>query len=664
MTSQATSDPRLSVIICCFSDERLGGLIESVDAAREQLGEGDEVVVVVDHNPRMHADLVNRYTDDVRVAANAEIQGLSGARNTGSSLADGEILVFVDDDARLRPGSLAAVRRAFADPDVLGVGGRVVADWQAGRPGWFPDEFGWVVGCDYRGLPGDGASIRNPIGAAMAVRRTELAEVGGFSARLGRMGAVPAGCEETLMGIELQRRYPAGRIVRCEGLTVDHIVTEQRGTLGYFLSRCRHEGRSKAVLTQMVGTDHGLAAERAYVIRTLSTGALRYVKTAAAGDGAALPRVAVMILGLLVTAGATAAASVTARVGGGAGTTARRDEQFTDHDTLAPDELVTVVVPTVGRPSLRTTVRAILDQDHPRTELLVVNNRPGASDVHALLADVADPRLRIVDEATSGVSAARNRGTACARGKVIAFTDDDALPDSGWVSSILESFRADATGRLGAVTGRVLATEAPTQLQSWFEEAGVFDKGADPTVWARDHDPALDVLGDFGRHNVFFPYTAGECGSGNNMAFRPAALASIKGFDLRLGTGTPARGGEDLDAFRSLLLDGWSIFYNPKAVVRHYHRDNIPELREQSYGYGTGMAASLTKLALSRSGPAIMVRFPLGVYRLLAPNSVKNKDVPSEWPLQLRVIEVWGYLAGPVLFLRSHLRHRAPGRAK
>lgn len=664
MTSQATSDPRLSVIICCFAGERLPGLIESVDAAREQLAEGDEVVIVVDHNPRLHTELLDRYTDDTRVVANAETQGLSGARNTGTALADGDVLVFIDDDARLRPGSLAAVRSAFADPDVLGVGGRVVGDWQAGRPGWFPDEFGWVVGCDYRGLPADGSTIRNPIGAAMAVRRTELATAGGFSARLGRVGAVPAGCEETLMGIEIQRLHPAGRIVRCEGLTVDHLVTAQRSTLRYFLSRCRHEGRSKAVLTQMVGSDRGLAAERAYVIRTLSTGAVHHLRSAAGGDFAAISRILVMIIGLLVTAGATAVASLAGRIGGDAGRPMRRDEQFTDNGALAPDELVTVVVPTVGRPSLRTTVQAVLAQDHPRTEVLVVNNRPGASDVEALLADLADARLRIVEESTPGVSAARNRGAACARGKVIAFTDDDALPDSGWVSSILESFRADTTGRLGAVTGRVLATEAPTQLQSWFEEAGVFDKGADPTVWALDHDPALDVLGGFGKHNVFFPYTAGECGSGNNMAFRPAALASIRGFDLRLGTGTPARGGEDLDAFRAMLLGGWGIFYNPKAVVRHYHRDNIPELREQSYGYGTGMAASLTKLALTRSGPAIMIRLPLGVYRLLAPNSVKNKDVPSEWPMQLRVIEVWGYLAGPVLFLRSHLRHRASGRAK
>ena len=662
MTSMDTPARRLSVVICCFADERLPGLIEAIDAATEQLVPGDEVIVVVDHNRALHAELVKRYDSAIRVIENAASRGLSGARNTGSALADGDVIVFLDDDARLRPGSLAATRSAFAAPDVVCIGGRVVADWQSGRPGWFPDEFGWVVGCDYRGLPADGESIRNPIGAAMAVRRTDLAAAGGFSNRLGRVGAVPAGCEETLMGIELQRQNPGARIIRHEGLAVDHSVTAQRATVRYFVSRCLHEGRSKAVLSTMVGSQRGLASERSYVLRTLSTGIWAQIRAALGGDPHGPVRALMMIVGLVVTATATLTSSLVARIGGTA--SAPDESDPTPGAALTADELVTVVIPTVGRESLKRTVQALLDQDHEQIEIVVVNNRPGRSDVAALLSGFADRRIHIVDEGVSGVSAARNRGAGSATGRVVAFTDDDALPDSGWVGSILETFRADPTGRVGAVTGRVLSTEAPTKLQSWFEEAGVFDKGPDPVVWAMRHDPALDVLGDFGPHNVFFPYTAGECGSGNNMAFRPDALELINGFDLRLGTGTPARGGEDLDAFRALLLRGGVIAYNPKAVVYHYHRDNIPDLRDQSYGYGTGMAASLTKLACSRRGPAILIRLPVGLYRLLAPNSAKNKDVPSEWPLQLRLIEVWGYLTGPVLFARSHFRHRTAGRRR
>ena len=42
---------------------------------------------------------------------------------------------------------------AYRDPDVLGAGGWIIPAWQLGMPAWFPEEFLWVVGCSYRGLP-------------------------------------------------------------------------------------------------------------------------------------------------------------------------------------------------------------------------------------------------------------------------------------------------------------------------------------------------------------------------------------------------------------------------------------------------------------------------------------------------------------------------------
>ncbi len=81
--------------------------------------------------------------------------GLSGARNTGVSHATGDVVVFLDDDACPEPGWLDAYRRAFVDPTCQVVGGAVEPVLGRGPgPAWFPDEFGWVVGCDYRGLPG------------------------------------------------------------------------------------------------------------------------------------------------------------------------------------------------------------------------------------------------------------------------------------------------------------------------------------------------------------------------------------------------------------------------------------------------------------------------------------------------------------------------------
>jgi glycosyltransferase involved in cell wall biosynthesis len=232
------------------------------------------VIIVVDGNQALYRHLVDAYDDDrVMVVQNGCGRGLSGARNTGLGAARADVVVFLDDDAIPGPSALEGVRRCFGDAGVTALGGAVHPVWAWGDgPRWFPPEFGWVVGCDYRGLPPDGAAIRNPIGAAMAVRRQALHDVGGFSERLGRIDAVPAGCEETMMGIALLERDPEARIIRATSFDVAHAVPRDRMTMSYFVRRCYHEGRSKAVLTRLCGRQSSLASERSYVTRTLPLG--------------------------------------------------------------------------------------------------------------------------------------------------------------------------------------------------------------------------------------------------------------------------------------------------------------------------------------------------------------------------------------------------------
>ncbi len=263
----------VSVVICCYTQQRRRSLTAAADAALAQLAVGDELILVVDGNGDLHRELRARYGDRLHVIENRFRRGLSGARNTGLAAASGDVVVFLDDDAVLLPDALACVRSSFADAGITALGGAVHPSWQSGsRPDWFPPEFGWVVGCDYRGLPSDGAQIRNPIGAAMAVRRDDLAAVGGFSDRLGRVGALPTGCEETMMGIELIRRNPQARIVRQTRFGVAHDVPKNRATVSYFLHRCYYEGRSKAILSRLCGQRSSLESERAYTTRTLPSG--------------------------------------------------------------------------------------------------------------------------------------------------------------------------------------------------------------------------------------------------------------------------------------------------------------------------------------------------------------------------------------------------------
>ena len=292
LDAAARTEPTLSVIICCYTERRRRSLDTAIVEVRAQLGPDDELLVVVDHNESLRADLAVAHPDAI-VCANTGARGLSDARNSGAAAAGGDVVVFIDDDACPAPGALAAVRTRCSDPDVVAVGGAVVAQWDSPAPRWFPEEFAWVVGCDYRGLPGDGAPIRNPIGAAMAVRRAALIDIGGFSTRLGRQGTLPAGCEETLMGIDLRRRDPSSKILRDTAFGVTHAVTDDRARFGYFARRCYQEGRSKAILSELAGSGEALASERRYSTRVLPAGVWRHRRTPS--------RVGALVAGFVLT---------------------------------------------------------------------------------------------------------------------------------------------------------------------------------------------------------------------------------------------------------------------------------------------------------------------------------------------------------------------------
>jgi glycosyltransferase involved in cell wall biosynthesis len=288
------------VVICAFTADRLQVMTEAVESLRAQTLAAHEVVLVIDHAPELLEE-VRRLWPGLKIVANRERQGLSGARNTGVAEASGEIVAFLDDDAIADRRWLERLAQAYADPNVLGAGGAVRPRWVEGKPGWFPPEFDWVVGCTHSGMPQELSPVRNLVGANMSFRRAPLLEVGGFSHDLGRVGTLPVGCEETDLSIRVHQRWPGAEILYDPAAEVEHVVPPSRGRVRYFLDRCRAEGRSKAVLTGMVGSDNGLSSERSYVRRTLPLGVLHDVGDAFRGDAGGFGRAAMILVGLAAT---------------------------------------------------------------------------------------------------------------------------------------------------------------------------------------------------------------------------------------------------------------------------------------------------------------------------------------------------------------------------
>ncbi|KIE27030.1 family 2 glycosyl transferase [Streptomyces sp. MUSC 125] len=312
--------PGISVVICVYTEDRWEDILAAVRSVRAQSYPALETLLVVDHNPALLDRLTRAYeeTGGVRVLPNAGPRGLSAGRNTGVSASRGEVIAFLDDDAVAELGWLRSFAEGYTDPRVLAVGGRTVPVWASGRrPAWFPEEFDWVVGCTYKGLPPGRARVRNVLGGNASFRRAAFEAAGGFATGIGRDGdRRPLGCEETELCIRLSLACPDAVLLIDDRAVIHHRVPEPRERFGYFRTRTYAEGLSKALVARSVGAAKGLESERRYATRVLPAGFARGLRDALLGRPGGAGRAAAIVTGILTAAGGYAVGSVRARRSG------------------------------------------------------------------------------------------------------------------------------------------------------------------------------------------------------------------------------------------------------------------------------------------------------------------------------------------------------------
>jgi cellulose synthase/poly-beta-1,6-N-acetylglucosamine synthase-like glycosyltransferase len=220
---------------------------------------------------------------------------------------------------------------------------------------------------------------------------------------------------------------------------------------------------------------------------------------------------------------------------------------------------ISAVVSTLGGPHLGAYLAALARQDHPAYEVIVVDNRPTAGKEVLALAERFG--ARVLHEPRRGISRARNAGARAAAASIVAFCDDDAVPDAGWLSALAGGLRDD---RLGAATGRTIPV------------------GTDPRDRVGHHDLGT-VPARFSRSDPFWFETAcfGGVGVGMNLALRRSFFTSGPAFCERLGLGTAIPGGEENHAFFMLLRSGMEIAYIPEALVRHHEPHDRADARRR-----------------------------------------------------------------------------------
>jgi hypothetical protein len=270
------------VIIAAFTMERWDDIREAVASVRAQTVPVLETILVIDHNQAL-LDRAQSELDGVIAIPNVGSKGASGGRNSGVAASRGEVVAFLDDDAVASPTWLEALLSHFVNPDVVGVGGRLMPLWASSRPRWFPYEFDWAVGASYRGMPEKATRVRNVWSGNMAIRRRAFDAVGGFRDDFGKVGG-RSRPEDTDLCLRAAAAQPRGTWMYEPAGIAGHRVPLKRATVGYFLQRCLNEGAGKAALAALNGASESTSAERQYTRRVLPEGMARGVRDTVRGD--------------------------------------------------------------------------------------------------------------------------------------------------------------------------------------------------------------------------------------------------------------------------------------------------------------------------------------------------------------------------------------------
>lgn len=144
------------------------------------------------------------------------------------------------------------------------------------------------------------------------------------------------------------------------------------------------------------------------------------------------------------------------------------------------------------------------------------------------------------------------------------------------------------------------------------------------------------------------------------MAFRRSVLVDIGGFDVALGAGTPAKASEETLAFARARLAEHTLVYQPSALVSHFHRETLAELKTQLHNYSIGTTAHYTALIMWR--PRLLLSV-LGLIPRAIRDNLPWKDpdraaTMRSSPAILVLTQLVGMLKGPVAYLKSSRRQR------
>lgn len=234
-----------------------------------------------------------------------------------------------------------------------------------------------------------------------------------------------------------------------------------------------------------------------------------------------------------------------------------------------------IVICTYNRVDyIARSMAAIGSQDAPKDcfELIVVDNNSTdgtTAAIHAAAENLPEGLTYTYHhEPKQGLSHARNAGIGLAKGRIIAFIDDDAIARADFVRQSLDFYRRHPGAMaLGGRVNPLFVHGEPEWMSRWTRKV----------VSEIDFGPTEMILGKK------YPF-------GANMSMRAVCFERHGLFDPELGrTGKKLMGGEEKDFFDRMRHAGEEIWYSPNVYVDHViERDRLTEDYIRRFCTGVG----------------------------------------------------------------------------
>jgi GT2 family glycosyltransferase len=251
-----------------------------------------------------------------------------------------------------------------------------------------------------------------------------------------------------------------------------------------------------------------------------------------------------------------------------------------------------IIIPTYARPrQLATCLRSLARLDYPRNrfEVIVVDDGNETPPEAVVASFCGHLDVRLLTQAHAGPAAARNTGAARAKGKFLAFTDDDCAPAPDWLQSLAARFARAPDCAIGGRTLNALPDNPYSTASQLIVDVVYAHYNANP-----------DQASFLATNNLAVPADRFQAIGGFDAAFFPFA-------------------SEDRDFCNRWLHHGYRMIYAPEVLVYHAHALTFRTFLRQHFSYGCGAFRYHKARARRGSGRFIVeVEFYLDLLKLLS----------------------------------------------